>query len=614
MDKRTLLAFLVIFLILVGQSVLMKKLRGDEPPPAAPGNEQMAGPEDGAVTDEPSASATTRPEPAPGDTERAAAQPSVPSQVEDEGLILSAAQALHLMDQDGMPRSVVVTTPHYRVIFSTRGARITSFELAEHQLADGSPVDLIPGGDKAPAGGADLIVFEGATLPLGDAVFTTDAPAEQTLAEGSGPRRVTFSVRTQGGLAVRKTYMLRADGFGLGAELRVVVDDAGLAVDTQRLAGRPDRAIFGWNQGIAATERNQRTTAPAYRSFAKVGEELHFKKRTSLNKGAEKVEGLYTGSVRFAGVQNKYFTVVGIVPPTAGGASEGRAGLGGDQVRMEQTWALDVPLRRQALESGALAGAGIELFIGPQDSELLAAYGVGLEDTLELGWALFRPFAQAVLWIMKQMARVIPNYGVIIILFSVLTKLAFYPLTRKSTQSMKRMQELQPKIKALQEKYKENREKQSAAMMKLYKEEKINPMAGCLPLLIQMPVFVALYQGLMHTIELRQKPFVGWITDLSQPDALFTMPFSLPFMGSDFNLLPILMSAAMWVQTKLTPTGAAGGQMALMNTLMPVMMLVFFYQMPSGLVIYWLVNTLMTIYQTWRIHKTASPMGSVKTA
>ena len=118
----------------------------------------------------------------------------------------------------------------------------------------------------------------------------------------------------------------------------------------------------------------------------------------------------------------------------------------------------------------------------------------------------------------------------------------------------------------------------------------------------------------MHTIALRQKPFVLWIDDLSQPDALFELPFSLPFLGSDFNLLPLLMSASMWVQTKMTPTGAAGGQMAIMNSLLPVMMLFFFYQMPSGLVLYWLVNTVVTIYQTWRIHKTASPLGSVTKA
>ena len=163
------------------------------------------------------------------------------------------------------------------------------------------------------------------------------------------------------------------------------------------------------------------------------------------------------------------------------------------------------------------------------------------------------------------------------------------------------MQLLQQKIKALQEKYKDNKEKLNEATMKLYREEKVNPLAGCLPLLVQSPVFIALYQALNHTIALRGQPFVLWMTDLSQPDALFTMPFALPFLGADFNVLPILMAVAMYFQTKLPPT-TGGGQMAMMNTLMPVIFLFFFYQMPSGLVLYWLVNNLLSIAQQWYIN------------
>ncbi|PIE76125.1 hypothetical protein CSA17_03910 [bacterium DOLJORAL78_65_58] len=120
-------------------------------------------------------------------------------------------------------------------------------------------------------------------------------------------------------------------------------------------------------------------------------------------------------------------------------------------------------------------------------------------------------------------------------------------------------------------------------------------------MLVQMPVFFALYQALNHTIALRGQPFVGWITDLSAPDALFVLPFSIPFLGSDFNVLPILMAVAMYFQTKLSPS-AGGGQMAAMNTMLPLFMVFIFYNMPSGLVLYWLVNTIMSVYQTWRIH------------
>jgi YidC/Oxa1 family membrane protein insertase len=614
MDRRTLFAFLLIFLIIVGHSVLMKALYGDE--------------RSAASAD--STSAVTAPvgESAPGQgdaiEQERAAEPErngaatsgmvVAREGGEEKEPATAAAALRSVPPETESHAVVVQTPLFRAEIAPRGARIVSFELADYRLYNGRPVDLVPSGAAAAAAGADAILFERDSLALGDRVFTAESSPQVTLEPGSDSRRIEFVLRTEGGLEVRKAYTFDPERYGVGVELSVGTYDSERADAALRRLGRPDRAHFGWNQGIAVTERNQKTSERAFRAFARVGDELYYKRRSALRKGVDAYTAVYTGAARFAGLQNKYFTIAGVVPPADSGSGEGSIRLGGDAERFEQTWSLDLPLRRHGTDRGGLGNAAIDLYVGPQTSERLSAYGVGLEDTMDLGWTAFRPLARAVLWIMEQLAHVIPNYGLIIIIFSVLTKLAFYPLTRKSTESMKRMQELQPKIKALQEKYKDNREKQSEAMMKLYREEKINPMAGCLPLLIQMPVFVALYQALMHTIALRQKPFVLWIHDLSQPDALFQLPVSLPFLGSDLNLLPILMSAAMWVQSKLSPTGATGGQMAVMNSLLPVMMLFFFYQMPSGLVLYWLINTVMTIYQTWRIHSTASPQGSVTKA
>lgn len=198
-------------------------------------------------------------------------------------------------------------------------------------------------------------------------------------------------------------------------------------------------------------------------------------------------------------------------------------------------------------------------------------------------------------------------------MFSVSTKLAFYPLSKAQTNSMKRMQEIQPKIKELQEKYKNDKDKLNQATMKLYQEEKVNPLAGCLPMIVQMPVFFALYQALNHTIALRGQPFFGWIKDLSQPDFLFSLGVNLPIIGGDFNVLPILMAIAMYFQTKLTPS-TGGGQMAAMNTMLPLFMVFIFYNMPSGLVLYWLVNTLMQVYQSWKIHSQTAPEQGVQTA
>jgi YidC/Oxa1 family membrane protein insertase len=205
------------------------------------------------------------------------------------------------------------------------------------------------------------------------------------------------------------------------------------------------------------------------------------------------------------------------------------------------------------------------------------------------------------------MGRFIPNYGVIIIILSVLTKVIFYRLTHKSFKAMKDMQRIQPKLKEIQEKYKGDRDRQNKEVMKLYKEAGVSPLSGCLPLVLQMPVFIALYNCLSNTIELRGAPFVGWINDLSVPDTLFSWKATLPVIGSEFHLLPILMGGAMFYQSKLggSPTGdaAPAAQSKMMMYLMPIIFTIFFYGMPSGLVLYWLVNNILTIAQQYYAQK-----------
>ncbi len=607
MERRTALAFFLIFLVLVGYQVMMSRMAS---PPVPPDREPMTGmterTEPGAGTDAVErvmTGAESRPSSPVGDgaTAPRTAEPAVGS----------IERALEPVDQDRPEPTVAVHTPLYRIVLAGRGARVVSWRAMSYDDSDGEPVEILPQGDRAVSSGLDAAVFHAADMELGRMLFSTDAPGR--LDVGGAPRRVTFAVRTEGDLEIRKTYTFVPDSYEIQLDLELAA--VGPQAETaRRMLGMPRRVRFGWPQGIASTESGDRLEEAAFRSFAKVGEELEFKKRGGLDSSVEKVHGVYEGAVRFVGVQNKYFTIVGL-PGQGGSAPDGTVILSGDQPRNLQTWSMELPLTTEGAGPGAFARGTIALYIGPQESDILKAYGVGLDKTMELGWALFRPLTEATLWIMYQMRRFIPNWGVIIILFSVLTKIAFYPLTKTSTQSMKRMQQLQPKIKEIQEKHKDNQEKQSKAMMELYQKEKINPMAGCLPLLLQMPVFVALYQALAHTIALRNTPFVGWIDDLSKPDALFSLPFSLPFLGSDFNLLPLVMTGTMVIQTRLTPTAAAsGGQMAMMNTMMPIIFLFFFYQMPSGLVLYWLVNNLMTIYQTWRIHRMATPDGGQQTA
>jgi YidC/Oxa1 family membrane protein insertase len=598
MDRRTILAFVLIFLIVIGSDFVMRRMRSAPVPPQdqpVPAEQTPANPPDDRA---PAAAASA--------AEFSSPVPAVVG-------VLSPSSALAVVEEDAAERLFVVETPLYRAEISSLGARIVSWQSLVHLDAKDQPVELLPQGDDAARQGDDAITFENGTIEIGRVNFSNDGPAQLNVLSQTGSASLVLRARTAGDLEIRKTYTFDPENYTMLVDLEVVAAGP-RAGDAARLVGLPVSARFGWPQGIASTERISSAEQAAFKSFARVGDDLHAKNRKDLSKGVEKVAARFTGSVRFAVLQNKYFTVAGILPPGPGQTVEGTVVLSGDPARHQLTWAIEAPLRAPSAGNGVIAASRLTTYIGPQDAERLRAFGLGLEKTLQLGWTLFRPVAEGVLWILDHMYRVIPNYGVVIILFSVIMKLVFWPLTRSSTQSMKKMQALQPKIQELQQKYKDNREKLSQETMKLYQKEKVNPMAGCLPLLVQMPVFIALYQALANTIVLRNAPFTLWMNDLSQPDALFLLPFSLPFLGNEFNVLPILMGASMWVQTKITPTANIGGQMALMNTLMPVIFLFMFYQMPSGLVLYWLVVNIMSIYQTWRIHTTAPRTGGVEAA
>ena len=201
---------------------------------------------------------------------------------------------------------------------------------------------------------------------------------------------------------------------------------------------------------------------------------------------------------------------------------------------------------------------------------------------------------------LKFLYRFTHNFGWAIILLTCVIKGAFTPLTHMSFENMKKMQALQPKLKNLQERYKNDPTSLNREMMQLYKRNKVNPMGGCLPMLLQIPIFIAFYQVLNETIELKGAPFIFWIKDLSEPDRLFHLPMTLPFIGDSFNLLPFFMLASMFFQQQLTPQTASTPEQAKMMQFMPLIFGVMFYQMPSGLVLYWFINnTLSVIHQVF---------------
>ena len=245
--------------------------------------------------------------------------------------------------------------------------------------------------------------------------------------------------------------------------------------------------------------------------------------------------------------------------------------------------------------------ANISLYLGPLEYERIKNLGVNLEAVMDFGWPIIRPISKAVLWVLKTMNKVIPNYGVILIIFSILIKLLVYPLTKRSYQSTQAMQAIQPEISNLREKYKNNPTKLNQATMELYKKKGVNPLGSCFPMLLQMPLLFALFTVFRSTIELRGEPFVFWIKDLSAPDVLFYLPFKIPLYGNYVCALPILMALSMFAQQKMMQPTAATGPQADQQKMMQYFMMGFFFLLfnsfPSGLNLYYTLFNILTIAQ-----------------
>jgi YidC/Oxa1 family membrane protein insertase len=298
-------------------------------------------------------------------------------------------------------------------------------------------------------------------------------------------------------------------------------------------------------------------------------------------------------SARWVDVKNQFFTMV-LTPTTntlAVGFERGPAPRPAlweakDPPQGVTAW---VTLSPTSISTNAVERYEFRYYAGPKELERLAALGQGQEEVMNFGfWGVV---SVVLLRSMKFFYGIIPNYGVAIIIITVIIKLLFWPIQAKSIKSMKEMQKFQPLVKKLKEKYKDDPQKLNQETMRLYKEHKINPFAGCLPMLVQIPVFFALFAMLRSAIELRGASFL-WIKDLSQPDTIFHVA------GLPFNPLPLAMTGASFWQMKLTPQTADAQQQKMM-AFMPLMMLFFFYSTSSGLVLYWTVQQLLSVAQQW---------------
>ncbi len=526
---------------------------------------------------------------AAGDTIGSSATPPALSPQAPTDSLASAFAPIDTSAAVGPSKTIVVASPLYEITLDARGAAIESVHLVQFHYR-GGPVELLPAGDSwfgdrmfstAVRGSSselalDAVSFDAAArskaLANGDRVEVADGDSVDVVFRASGP----------GGF-VERSYRFYGNRYDFRSTLRA----------SDGIAPGAETVVWSMGPGLQSTEENVKDDQMRFRGSVLLGEELHRKRPGDF--GRSNVES-FSGTLNWATLQNKYF-LAAVFPPQPVRADVEMAGIKSDH-RISQRIAVPAQAARGEISS-EMRG-----YFGPMNFKLLEGIGAGLEKNVEFGWKFIRPVSVAVLWAMNALHRVIPNYGWVIIIISVLTKVLFYRLTHKSFTSMKEMQDLQPRLAALKEKYGSDRRRLSEETMKLYKEAGVNPLGGCLPMVLQMPVFIALFNVLSHAVELRGAPWIGWIHDLSQQDILFKLPMSLPLIGDNFSLLPLLMGAAMFAQSKLggSPTGQPGNPMPPgFNTILPIVFTFLFYKMPSGLVIYWIINTSLSVAQQYYI-------------
>jgi YidC/Oxa1 family membrane protein insertase len=402
--------------------------------------------------------------------------------------------------------------------------------------------------------------------PNHKATFTSTA-AEYRMAPGADTLEVPLSWSDGAGLAVTKSFVFRRGGYKVDLQYRIAN------------AGAAPVKLASYAQLLRHSQGNKRSMwdpetysfrGPAFYDGEK------YQKLDITDKDDMSMSRAITGGW-VASLQHHF--VAAIVPP-AGEAWQYELRVQDDD------YLVRVVGPAHTIAAGGSLALDETLFVGPKLQDQLEAAGPELRRTADYG--LLTILAQPLFWILSKIYEFVGNWGLTIIFTTFLIKLVFYKLAETSGRSMAKMKTVAPRLKAVQERYKDNREEQARAMMELYKREKINPVAGCLPVLVQIPFFLAFYWVLLESVEMRQAPFFGWIQDLSSRDPYF--------------ILPILMGGAMFLQFKLNPAPPDPVQ-AKVFAFMPVIMTFMFLWFPAGLVLYWLTNTLLSIAQQWKINR-----------
>lgn len=540
MDKKTILAIVLSFLVVLGYNYFfVKPQQQAQQPPQQQAQEQA------------------KPEHAAKEAQKAAPAPAVQLPKTE---IKAKSQV--------QPANITIDSPLYTAVFNTRGGVLTSFKLKKYEKGlnpESGVVELvnINEGMQYPL----TTTFPDSSLDINPADVYESRTTSLSLDDATGPKQMVLTHTSSAGVKVEKAFTFYPDKYQIDLELRVVNSSA------NNLA---QKALLSWNEYAdpKAESDDYGRTGPIY-----------FSKNEVETPDANKLESRkFVGTdISWAGYESKYF-IAAMIPkqPSVTGLVLGKDG------NNMVTVALEGP--KNPVPPGQTTSFNYNLYLGPKDYEILKSVAVGLENSIDFG-SWIKWLALPLLLALKFLYSFVHNYGLAIIIITVFIKILFWPLGNKSYKSMKEMHKLQPQMNELRERYKDDKARLNQEVMQLYKRNKVNPMGGCLPMLIQIPVFFGLYKTLLYSIELRHAPFVFWIQDLSAKDPYY--------------ITPIIMGATMFWQQKMSPQMGDPMQAKLM-LLMPVVFTFLFLNFPSGLVIYWLFNNILSIGQQYYVEKKMS--------
>lgn len=449
-----------------------------------------------------------------------------------------------LLPADTKADNIVVETDLYRAVFSTKGAILRHWELKNYKDADNMPVVLLKEPGVIPPLG---IIFDGSDRHMPQRVIYAANTKNIVLSKKKTRGELTFTFYGEG-MSITKQFIFYNDNYNV--DLNIQTDNT------------PSYLLpVGTGFGIFNPEAGSRSHAGPVVLAGSDKDDF-----------TEKSDNIYIQeAVKWIAQEDQYFTAAIIPLGNIEGADFWKEGS-----------SPEIALKMKA------GAHHFTLYAGPKEYDRLKQLNAGLEHIIDFGW--FSVVAMPLFWVLKYFYSFFGNYGWSIILLTIVTRIPFIPIMHKSQQSMKKMSKIQPMMAELKEKYKNDSAKMQKEMMQLYKKHKVNPVGGCLPMFLQIPVFIALYNVLLKAIELRGAPFIFWITDLSAKDPYY--------------VLPIVMGLTMVLQQKMTPS-AMDPKQAKMMMLMPIVFTIMFLQFASGLVIYWLVNNVLGIAQQFYANKKA---------